>query len=57
MDLKQILEPLGQEHVPGDEMIGAFPEDAVAGFWAFVLAAVRLLTSAEGKSPPAKNLA
>jgi hypothetical protein len=32
MDLKKILELLGQEHVPGDEMTGAFLEDAVASF-------------------------
>ena len=32
MDLKQILELLGKEHVPGDEMTGAFLEDCVAGF-------------------------
>jgi hypothetical protein len=32
MDLKQILEILGREHVAGDEMTGAFLEDAVATF-------------------------
>src|SRR5271170_5474882 len=32
MDLKHIFELLRQEHVPGDEMTGAFLEDAVAGF-------------------------
>jgi hypothetical protein len=76
MDLKQILELLGQEHVPGDEMTGAFLEDAVASFGAnpagatnsirqlqasdppgFVLAAVRLLTSTEEKSPGVQYVA
>lgn len=32
MELKQILELLSQEHVPGDEMTGAFLDDAVAGY-------------------------
>ncbi len=32
MELNQILELLGQEHLPGDEMTGAFLDDAVAGF-------------------------
>jgi HEAT repeat protein len=32
MDLKQILELLGREHAPGDEMTGAFLEDCIAGF-------------------------
>jgi hypothetical protein len=32
MDLKKILEMLGQEHVPGDEMTGGFLDDAVASF-------------------------
>lgn len=32
MDLKQILEILGREHIAGDEMTGAFLEDAVATF-------------------------
>ena len=76
MDLKQILELLGQEHVPGDEMTGAFLEDAVASFAAnptgatnsirqlqasdppgFVLAAVRLLTQTEEKSPGVQYVA
>jgi hypothetical protein len=70
MDLKLILDLLGQQHVPGDEMTGAFLDDAVAIFAAnpaaatnsirqlhesdppgFLLAAVRLLTSTEEKSP------
>jgi hypothetical protein len=70
MDLKEILELLGQEHLPSDEMTGGFLDDAVAGFAAnpagattairrlqasdpsgFVLAAVRLLTTREEKSP------
>jgi hypothetical protein len=73
MDQKQILESLGQEHVPGDEAAGASLEDLVAGFAAnpagitnsirqlqatdppgFVRAAVRLLTSAQAKSPGAQ---
>ncbi|HEY4363634.1 MAG TPA: HEAT repeat domain-containing protein [Bryobacteraceae bacterium] len=76
MDLKQILELLGQEHVPGDEMTGAFLEDAVASFAlnpagatnsirqlqasdppGFVLAAVRLLTQTEEKSPGVQYVA
>jgi HEAT repeat protein len=76
MDLKQILELLGQEHVPGDEMTGAFLEDAVASFAVnptgatnsirqlqvsdppgFVLAAVRLLSSTEEKSPGVQYVA
>ncbi len=32
MDLKQILELLGKEHLPGDEITGVLLADAVAGF-------------------------
>jgi hypothetical protein len=32
MDLNQVLELLGQEHLPGDETTGAFLDDAVASF-------------------------
>jgi len=32
MDLKQILELLGKEHLQGDEMTGAFLDDCIAGF-------------------------
>ncbi len=76
MDLNQILELLGQEHTAGDEMTGAFLEDAVASFAlnptgatnsirqlqasdppGFVLAAVKLLTSTEEKSPGVQYVA
>jgi HEAT repeat protein len=76
MDLKQVLELLGKEHAPGDEMTGAFLEDAVAGFASnpvlstnsirqlqasdprgFVLAAVRMLTTREEKSPGVQYVA
>src|SRR5271166_4851511 len=32
MDLKLVIELLGKEHCPTDEMTGAFLEDAVASF-------------------------
>lgn len=76
MDLKQILELLGQQQLPADEMTGGFLDDAVAGFAAnpavatnaiyqlqasnpsgFVLAAVRMLTTREEKSPGVQYVA
>jgi hypothetical protein len=76
MNLKLILESLSQEHIPGDEMTGAFLDDAVASFATnpagattsirqlhesdppgFFLAAVRLLTSTEEKTPGVQHVA
>jgi len=57
MDLKQILELLGQEHVPGDEMTGAFLEDAVASFALNPAGATNSIRQLQASDPPGFVLA
>jgi HEAT repeat protein len=57
MDFKQILELVGREHVPGNEEITGFLEDAVASFETNAHASAQLVRELQTKDPSGFTLA
>jgi hypothetical protein len=51
MDLKQIIEFLGRQQAPADEMTGAFLEDAIAGFASNPAGATRSIRELQANDP------